>query len=137
MFVIIVGCIYEAIGRRTAARDFPPPGKMVDIGGRRIQLDCRGTGSPVVVFESGLDLNGSLSWSKVQDSIAETTRACTYTQIALYLLKLSAYPQCRQERQLGNFFAGSIVTVVLVSRHIIVVIGVNKIQIRRHLPCVE
>lgn len=79
----IVGGIYEAIGRRNAAREFPPPGKMVDIGGRRIQLDCRGTGSPVVVFESGLDLNGSLSWSKVQDSIAETSRACTYSRAGI------------------------------------------------------
>jgi pimeloyl-ACP methyl ester carboxylesterase len=79
----IIGCIYEAIGRRNAAREFPPPGKMVDIGGRRIQLDCRGTGSPTVVFESGHDLNGSLSWSMVQDSIAETTRACTYSRAGI------------------------------------------------------
>lgn len=79
----IVGSLYEAIGRRNAAREFPPPGKMVDIGGRRIQLDCRGTGSPVVVFESGLDINGSLGWSKVQDSIAETTRACSYSRAGI------------------------------------------------------
>lgn len=79
----IGGSIYEMIGRRNAAQEFPPHGKMVDIGGRRIQLDCRGTGSPVVVFESGLDMNGSLSWSKVQDSIAETTRACSYSRAGI------------------------------------------------------
>lgn len=83
VLAIIVGCCYEAIGRRNAARDFPPPGKMVDIGGRRIQLDCRGSGSPVVVFESGLDIDGSLSWSAVQDSVAKTTRACTYSRAGI------------------------------------------------------
>ena len=83
VLVAIAGSLYEAIGRRNAAREFPPPGKMVDIGGRCIQLDCRGTGSPVVVFESGLDINGSLSWSMVQDSIAETTRACSYSRAGI------------------------------------------------------
>ncbi len=83
VLIVIAGSIYEAIGRRNAAREYPPPGKMVDIGGRRIQLDCRGSGSPVVVFESGLDLNGSLSWSMVQDSVAKVTRACTYSRAGI------------------------------------------------------
>lgn len=83
VLAIIVGSCCESIGRRNAARDFPPPGKMVDIGERRIQLDCRGSGSPVVVFESGLDIDGSLSWSAVQDSVAKTTRACTYSRAGI------------------------------------------------------
>jgi len=36
---ILMGVVYEQAGRYRAARDFPAPGKMVDIGGRRIQLD--------------------------------------------------------------------------------------------------
>lgn len=79
----ISGVIYEVSGRRQAAREFPPPGKLVDIGGRRIQLDCRGAGSPTVVFESGLDMSGSLSWALVQDEIAKTTRACTYSRAGI------------------------------------------------------
>ncbi len=81
--VTAIGSVYEAMGRREAAIDFPPPGKMVDIGGRSIQLDCRGTGSPTVVFESGLDMHGSLSWAAVQDAVAETTRACTYSRAGI------------------------------------------------------
>jgi len=53
---------------------------MVDIGGRRIQLDCRGAGSPTVVFEAGLSVDGSLSWSAVQPKIAVHTRACAYSR---------------------------------------------------------
>ncbi len=54
LFAAIVGAIYEAIGRSRAARKHPPQGKLVNIGGRRIQIDCRGTGSPMVIFESGV-----------------------------------------------------------------------------------
>lgn len=78
-----VGATYEMSARVQAAHDFPPPGKLVDVGGRRIQLDCRGTGSPTVVFESGLDMSGSLSWSMVHGEIATTTRACAYSRAGI------------------------------------------------------
>jgi hypothetical protein len=42
LLVTIIGVVYEQVSRSRAARGFPPQGKLVDIGGRRIQLDCRG-----------------------------------------------------------------------------------------------
>jgi pimeloyl-ACP methyl ester carboxylesterase len=81
--VLVVGVGYELLGRRRAARDYPPAGKLVDIGGRKMQLDCRGTGTPTVVFEAGLDVGGSLSWSAVHDSIAKSTRACAYSRAGI------------------------------------------------------
>lgn len=83
MLVTLTGIIYEMSGRRQAAQAYPPPGKLVDIGGRRIQLDCRGTGSPTVVFESGLDMSGSLSWAMVHDEVATFTRACAYSRAGI------------------------------------------------------
>jgi len=80
LLAVIVGAAYEAVGRRQAEKNFPVAGKLVDIGDRRIQIDCRGTGSPTVVFEAGLDMGGSLSWAGVHDSIAKTTRACAYSR---------------------------------------------------------
>lgn len=78
------GATYEIIARAHAAKDFPAPGRLVDIGGgRHIQLDCRGAGTPVVVFESGLDFLGSLSWAAVHDAIAQTTRACAYSRAGI------------------------------------------------------
>src|SRR4051812_20101299 len=77
----LTGAGYEMRARGRATRDFPVRGRLVDVGrGRRIQLDCRGSGSPTVVLESGLDINGSLSWIAVQDSIAATTRVCAYSR---------------------------------------------------------
>jgi pimeloyl-ACP methyl ester carboxylesterase len=83
LLVTIVGVVYEMTGRSRAARDFPPPGRLVDIGGRRIQLDCRGIGTPTVIFESGLGIDGSLSWSAVHDEIGKTTRACAYSRAGI------------------------------------------------------
>lgn len=45
--------------------------------GRRLNLVCRGEGSPTVVFESGL-AEPTSTWFKVQPSIAKKTRACSY-----------------------------------------------------------
>ena len=77
---VMIGSGYEARMRRQALINYPVPGRLVDIGGRRIQVDCRGSGSPLVVLEAGLDMNGSLAWAKVHDSIAVTTRTCAYSR---------------------------------------------------------
>src|SRR5580698_5647180 len=79
--IVLAGVIYEQIMRARAKSEFPVQGRLLDIGGgRRMQIDCRGTGTPTVIFEAGLDTIGSLSWSAVQDAIASTTRACAYSR---------------------------------------------------------
>ena len=85
LIVVVVagGSGYEAFARHQAASDYPPRGRMIDIGGRSIHLDCRGTGSPTVVFESALGVSGSLDWNLVHDQIARTTRACSYDRAGI------------------------------------------------------
>lgn len=79
VLLVIAGAIVEQVARARARHDFPPPGRLVDIGaGRTMHIDCRGKGFPIVVLEAGLDTAGSLSWSAVQDQIASTTRVCAY-----------------------------------------------------------
>jgi len=55
--------------------EFAHPHRRVDIGGRRLNLFCSGTGSPTVVFESP---SGSAGWAwwDVQPRVAANTRAC-------------------------------------------------------------
>jgi pimeloyl-ACP methyl ester carboxylesterase len=79
----IGGVIFEAISRQQVAKKYPAPGKLVDIGGRKMQLDCRGSGSPTVILESGLDPFGSLSWTAVHDEIAKTTRVCAHSRAGI------------------------------------------------------
>lgn len=81
---VAIGATIEQSVRAHARRELPAPGQLVDVGGgRRIQIDCRGSGSPTVVFESGLDNFGSLAWSAVHDSVARTTRACAYSRAGI------------------------------------------------------
>lgn len=81
--LLVTGSSWEWWQRRAAARDYPPPGRLVDIGGRRLQLDCRGTGAPTVVLVSGLDTGGSLAWSAVHDALARTARTCAYSRAGI------------------------------------------------------
>lgn len=55
----------------------PGQGRVIQVDGRSLYLDCRGQGSPTVVFESGMG-DGAGAWASVHDEIAATTRACAY-----------------------------------------------------------
>jgi pimeloyl-ACP methyl ester carboxylesterase len=57
--------------------------RLVDVDhGRRMNIYCRGTGSPTVVFDAGLG-DSSSSWGLVQPAIAARTRACSYDRAGL------------------------------------------------------
>lgn len=78
--VLVLVCTAIA-GRVLHARDearWKPPGRLVDIGGRRLHLYCTGTGSPTVVLEAGLGEFSLPAWHSVQPQIAGFTRVCSY-----------------------------------------------------------
>jgi pimeloyl-ACP methyl ester carboxylesterase len=83
VIAVLVGFGFETFMRSQASRKYPVLGKLVDIGGRKIQIDCRGKGSPTVVLETGIDILGSLSWAAVHDEIAQTTRVCAYSRAGI------------------------------------------------------
>jgi pimeloyl-ACP methyl ester carboxylesterase len=59
---------------------FAPPGKLVDVGGWRMHINCTGTaksGEPTVVLEAGAG-DFSVEWSLVQPSVAKFARVCSY-----------------------------------------------------------
>jgi pimeloyl-ACP methyl ester carboxylesterase len=61
---------------------YPPPGRMIDIGGRRLHLYETGQGSPTVVLEAGIAAT-SLSWRPVQSEIAKFARVVSYDRAGL------------------------------------------------------
>jgi len=83
VLTVLSGAVYEQWARRSAATKFPPRGQLVDIGGRKLHLDCRGSGSPTVILESGVDPNGTYSWRPVHDAIAKITRTCAYDRAGI------------------------------------------------------
>src|SRR5437762_3079793 len=76
------GIVYQLVGLRLDARRYPPPGTMVDLGGRRLHVVCAGSGRPMVLFESGIAAS-SLSWTRVLRDVAEFTSGCAYDRAGL------------------------------------------------------
>ncbi len=58
------------------------PQRLVDIGGRRLNLVCTGKGSPAVILEAGL-LADSSAWRLVQPALSRTTKVCSYDRAGL------------------------------------------------------
>lgn len=54
-----------------------PPGRLIDLGGRRLHLFALGQGRPTVVFEAALGAS-SVSWTFVHPEVAGFARACVY-----------------------------------------------------------
>lgn len=73
----ICGLIYERASQARDLRLYPPPGRLIDVGGYRLHLYCTGQGSPTVILEHGLD-GSYLDWRKVQPEIARFARVCSY-----------------------------------------------------------
>jgi pimeloyl-ACP methyl ester carboxylesterase len=54
-----------------------PPGKLVDLGGHHLHVNCTGRGNPTVVVENGLG-DFSFEWFLVQSRVSTFSRICTY-----------------------------------------------------------
>ncbi|HKQ16179.1 MAG TPA: alpha/beta hydrolase [Steroidobacteraceae bacterium] len=50
---------------------------LIDIGGRRLALNCTGAGTPTVILETGLGAESD-EWAAVQEAVQTFTRVCRY-----------------------------------------------------------
>ena len=74
----ICAIILSACSAVAASTSDPKPlGKLVDLGGHRLHVNCTGKGSPTVVVENGLG-DFSPDWTLVQTRVSAFTRICTY-----------------------------------------------------------
>jgi pimeloyl-ACP methyl ester carboxylesterase len=80
--LIFAGFLYENIAEARDRRFNPMPGRLVDVGGYKMHIDCVGEGAPAVILESGLG-DTYISWRKVQPEIAKFTRVCSYDRAGL------------------------------------------------------
>ncbi len=79
---VAAGVIYQRIGSAADQRNYPPPGRLVDVGGRRMHLVESGRGTPVVVLESGIAAS-CLNWTNIHAEVARFTRVCSYDRASL------------------------------------------------------
>lgn len=72
-----VGIGLQHLATERDARRHPPPGRMVSIDGRRLHLNCAGSGEPTVILDGGLG-EWSIHWVGVQARLIGVTRVCAY-----------------------------------------------------------
>jgi pimeloyl-ACP methyl ester carboxylesterase len=80
--LLVAGYLYQSIAAAKECRTFPPPGKMIDVGGHKLHLLCKGHSDVTVVIEQGAGAPSFFWWS-VQDRVAEFARVCVYDRAGL------------------------------------------------------
>ncbi len=73
---------YQRVAEARDRRRFPPPGRLIQVNGRRVHLVDEGTGSPAVVIVPGLGAN-VLEYLPLQQRLAVGTQACVYDRPGL------------------------------------------------------
>jgi pimeloyl-ACP methyl ester carboxylesterase len=74
---LAVGGAFETLSAARDSATYPMTGQLVDVGGRRLHIECAGTGDPTVVLESGLS-EGSPYWGRIAPAVSSSTRVCVY-----------------------------------------------------------
>lgn len=77
-----VSAMYQTIADAADRRRFPPPGRLADIGGRRMHILTEGDGSPAVVIVPALASN-ALEWVRVQRAAASETTVMVYDRAGI------------------------------------------------------
>lgn len=79
---LLLAFLPAALGVQVASTPapLPPPGKLIDIGGWRLHLNCTGearASQPTVILEAGMG-DFSVEWSLVQPGVSSFARVCSY-----------------------------------------------------------
>jgi pimeloyl-ACP methyl ester carboxylesterase len=108
---LVSGLLYEQTQRARDREHYPQIGRSIDIGGRMLDIDCAGTGQPVVILESGANwavnsavhdpktifANGGprpgYSWVSIQRALATLTTVCWYDRAGSGWSDLGPYPR--------------------------------------------
>ena len=78
LVVLALASVGAVAGNVAAARSATDaPGRLIEVDGHRLHLDCRGTGSPTVVLSNGLG-GSAANWARIMAPVSRTTRVCAY-----------------------------------------------------------
>src|SRR5262245_20954834 len=80
---LMLAAIFSVL--RLAQTDPQAPGRLIDVGGWRMHINCTGAarpGQPTVILEAGSS-DFSIDWAFVQPEVALFSRACSYDARAM------------------------------------------------------
>jgi len=76
LLVFAIGGALTTVSAATAVAQ-AGAGKMIDVGGHRLYIECSGSGGPAVILQAGLGASSS-SWAGIAPAVAATTTVCAY-----------------------------------------------------------
>jgi pimeloyl-ACP methyl ester carboxylesterase len=82
VLLILILSAGPIVAQEQSTHNYPPPGRMIDIGGRKLHLNCKGKGSPTVILIAGGSAF-SIDWDLVQPQVGNFTRVCSYDRAGL------------------------------------------------------
>jgi hypothetical protein len=97
------GFLYQTIASAHDASSYPPPGKLIDMGGYRLHLYCTGTGrpgSPTVILEAGLAIR---HWSGARSNrVWPPSCECAHTTVQAMVGAIQVHSRARLGAWLRN-----------------------------------
>jgi pimeloyl-ACP methyl ester carboxylesterase len=82
VFLVLAGATYQGAATALERRQFPHPGRLIDVGGHQLHIHCIGQGAPAIVLEAPAT-GMSAAWGWVQPEIARHARVCSYDRAGL------------------------------------------------------
>ncbi len=86
------GALYQYVRTQYENYQYPPVGKMIDVGGYKLHINDTGTGGPTVILDAGIGCN-SLDWALVQPEIAKFSRVCSIDRAGSAWSETSSKPR--------------------------------------------
>ena len=77
LLVFAIGGGLATVSAATASSATTAAGRMIDVGGHRLYIECTGSDSPAVILQAGLGASSS-SWAAIAPAVAATTTVCAY-----------------------------------------------------------
>jgi pimeloyl-ACP methyl ester carboxylesterase len=87
-----LGAAYEDVAAVHDRHAHPASGRMVEVHGHRLHLDCRGHGGPTVVLFNGLG-EVTASWAWITRDLSRAGRVCAYDRAGQGWSEDAAHPQ--------------------------------------------
>ena len=91
--LFVLSILYEQYSRYSAKKNFVDNGTYVEVDGHKMHYVKHGEGRPTVVFESGLDFSGHMSWYKVQEEVSKFATTISYDRAGILRSEKSTKPR--------------------------------------------
>ena len=93
LLLAAVGGGYETV-RETLGEDaFAMPGRLFDVGGHKLHINCAGSGTPTVILAAGLGVPAATMSGWIKPGLAPTTQVCVYDRAGRGRSELADSPQ--------------------------------------------